>query len=91
MGTKVLRSSLHSLEINTIRTFNFAGRTFLLTGSEDTKLKIFDVDVPSFRRFSNVATLTTHISSVKCVDVIVDDDFAIAVSAGGRAQVEHVA
>jgi len=87
LGTKVLRRPIHSLEINTVKNFDFAGRTFLVTGSEDTKIKIFDAGAPTFRRFRTVATLTTHISSVKCVDVVVGDDFALIVSAGGRAQV----
>lgn len=91
LGTKVLRRPIHSLEINTARNFDFSGRTFLVTGSEDTKVKIFDAGAPTFCRFQNVATLTTHISSVKCVDVVVDDDFALVVSAGGRAQVRRLA
>ena len=86
LGTKVLKPPLHSLEINCIDKFEFDGRTFLLTGSEDTTLKIFDVG-DDFRRRTHVATLTSHISSVRCVDVVVEDQFVLAVSAGGRAQV----
>lgn len=90
LGTKVLRRPIHSLEINTVKNFDFAGRTFLVTGSEDTKMKIFDAGAPTFCRFRNVATLTSHISSVKCVDVVVDDSFVLVVSAGGRAQVRDL-
>lgn len=86
LGTKALRPPLHSLEINAIEKFDFAGQTFLMTGSEDTTLKIFGVN-DNFRCVTQIATLTTHISSVKCIEVVEDKQFILAVSAGGRAQV----
>jgi WD40 repeat protein len=86
LGTKALRSPIHSLEINCVKKFEFGSRTFLVTGSEDTKIKIFDV----FGGGSCVATLNTHISSVKCLDVVTVSDVVYIVSAGSRAQVRNM-
>ncbi len=89
MGTKALRPPLHSLEINCVKTFELCNQTFLVTGSEDTRIKIFQMD-EKLTRNSCVATLNTHISSVKCLAVVATKTaagFVYIVSAGSRAQV----
>ncbi len=90
MGTKALRPPLHSLEINCVKTFELCNQTFLVIGSEDTKIKIFQMDEKLTRKCC-VATLNTHISSVKCLAVVVPktaDGSVYVVSAGSRAQVK---
>ena len=89
MGTKALRPPLHSLEINCVKTFELCNQTYLVTGSEDTKIKIFQVD-KKFTQKRCVATLNTHISSVKCLAIVLSKTVAgvvYIVSAGSRAQV----
>ncbi len=90
MGTKALRPALHSLEINCVKTFELCNQTFLVIGSEDTKIKIFQMDEKLTRKCC-VATLNTHISSVKCLAVVdpkTADGSVYVVSAGSRAQVK---
>ena len=90
-----MRSPHHILEINCVTKFEIGAKTFLMTGSEDNKIKIFEFDnhLVNQDAFEDqtvnrcVATLNSHISSVKCLQVVTVSGSVYIISAGSRAQV----
>ena len=95
LGTRAMRSPVHILEINCVRKFEIGAKNYLITASEDTKIKIFEIeDQPANLVGSEdqpvnrcIATLNSHISSVKCLDVVTISGSVYIISAGSRAQV----
>ena len=81
-----IKQGLHSLTINCVQHFSFAGNQFLVTGSEDTLIKI--IRVTDDGRFRLEQTLRGHISSVRAMHVTNWLDKKVLVSAGGRAELK---
>ena len=81
-----LKNGLHSLVINCIEHchFNTSQHHYVLTGSEDTFIKVIRVDEGDFKLEQ---TLRSHISSVKAMHLVdLTENKKLLVTAGGRAE-----
>lgn len=80
---KTFKNGLHTLCINCLTHFQMGSKNYLITGGEDTMIKILKVD----QSLKVEHTLRSHLSSIKCMDLIdLDTHEKLMVSAGGRAQ-----
>lgn len=88
----IIRPSLHSRELTSIHCFkmkHYKNYSFLVTGGEDTALKIHRMLYDNRKLLrQKVATLNGHISNIKCITSLELNDSVILVSAGGRAQLK---
>lgn len=60
----------------------------MISGSEDTLMKLTSINiVDGDIKFNDIATLNSHISSIKAFATFKDDEDLLILSAGGRAQI----
>ncbi len=89
LGQSVIRPGLHTREINCVAFFEVEGRPHLVTGSEDTRIKLLTFDDNNITpAIKTVQTLSSHISSVKCLKIVPVKGQLLMLSAGGRAQMK---
>lgn len=76
----------HTMDCNTMKALN--NGTLLISGSEDTSIKLLNVQtIDGEAVFREVATVHSHISSVKSLETIQHGDDLLIFSAGGRGQI----
>lgn len=75
-------SSWHILDCNVIDKID----NILVTGSEDTMLKVFKLESDS-EQIEEITTIYSHISSIKALKLVKCDNDILIISAGGRAQI----
>ncbi len=86
-----VKPHFHSREISVVHHFELGGREWLATAGEDVTIRIHRVETSACQlvRRSEVASLKSHLSSVKTIKTLRESDRSLVmVSAGGRAQLK---
>ena len=86
-ATSTLRQKGHDRIINCAVHIQIQQKQFMVTGSEDTTMKIWSLEKMNY--IKQIIVLRSHISSVKTIDICENGTKElIMVSAGGRAQLK---
>lgn len=80
----LLQEGFHIRDTVCIRYLN---ENFIISGGEDTTLRLSEI-IPETRICKPVTIIRSHISSIRAITFVKVDDFILAVSAGGRAQLK---
>ena len=73
----------HGTEIRCIRLFQMNNQFYIITGSEDTQIKLFTFQNQQNLKCELISTLQSHLSAV--CDIVIIDNFIF--SCGARAQI----
>lgn len=79
-----LVEGLHANEINSLKSITLGSDKFLVSGGEDTNLKICKIKQPSLETLHN---RKFHLSNIRTIEVISFKNQHMIFSAGGRAQI----
>lgn len=78
-------STWHTKDCNVIVRYD---KNLLVSGGEDTLIKLTRINIINGEPcFEEIATVNSHVSSVKTIAVFQDDEDLLIFSAGGRAQI----